>query len=87
MTKVEELAAAKGCTPGQLALAWVLAKGDDIVPIPGTKRAKYLDENLGAAGVQLTADDLARIEAVFPSGAAAGSRYHPLGLKTIDRSE
>ncbi|MBN9524327.1 aldo/keto reductase [bacterium] len=87
VTKVEELAAAKGCTPGQLALAWVLAKGDDIVPIPGTKRAKYLDENLGAAGVQLTADDLARIEAVFPSGAAAGSRYHPLGLKTIDRSE
>ncbi len=86
VAKVGEIAAAKGCTPGQLALAWVLAKGDDVVPIPGTKRAKYLDENLGAAGILLTADDLTRIEAVFPTGAAAGSRYHPLGLKTIDRS-
>lgn len=85
VTQVGEIAAAKGCTPSQLALAWVLSRGDDIVPIPGTKRAKYLDDNLGAVKVTLTADDLARIEAVFPSGAAAGSRYHPLGLQTIDR--
>jgi len=87
VAKVGEIARAKGCTPGQLALAWVLSRGDDVVPIPGTKRAKYLDDNLGAADVTLSADDLARIEAVFPSGAAAGSRYHPLGLQSIDRSE
>jgi aryl-alcohol dehydrogenase-like predicted oxidoreductase len=83
--KVRELAAAKGCTPGQLALAWVLAQGDDVVPIPGTKRVKYLDENLGAADVRLTADDLAQLDAVLPAGAAAGSRYSDQAMRAIDR--
>ncbi|HVT76544.1 MAG TPA: aldo/keto reductase [Acidimicrobiales bacterium] len=80
--RVREIATAKGCTPGQLALAWVLAQGDDIVPIPGTKRAKYLEENLGAADVTLTADELARIDAAAPKGAASGDRYadmNPIG--------
>jgi aryl-alcohol dehydrogenase-like predicted oxidoreductase len=81
--KVEELAAEKGCTPGQLALAWVLAQGDDIVPIPGTKRRKYLEENLAAADVELSADDIARIGAEVP--AAAGDRYDAIGMMTINR--
>src|SRR3954454_9203732 len=73
--KVREIAREKGCTPGQLALAWLLAQGEDIVPIPGTKRIRYLEENLEAVGVELTHDDLARIDAVAPRGAAAGDRY------------
>ena len=73
--QVRTLAAEKGCTPGQLALAWVLAQGDDVAPIPGTKRVAYLEENVGALDVQLTADDLAAIDAIFPSDAAAGDRY------------
>jgi aryl-alcohol dehydrogenase-like predicted oxidoreductase len=73
--RVEEIAKAKGCKPSQLALAWVLAQGDDIVPIPGTKRRKYLEENVGALGVQLSADDLARIDEVFPRDAISGARY------------
>jgi aryl-alcohol dehydrogenase-like predicted oxidoreductase len=73
--KVREMASEKGVTPGQLALAWLLAQGDDVVPIPGTKRRKYLEENVGACDVVLTADDLARVEAVAPKGAAAGDRY------------
>ena len=73
--RVEQIAAEKGCTPSQLALAWVLAQGEDIVPIPGTKRRKYLEDNVGAVNVQLTPDDISRIEEVFPSGAAAGDRY------------
>src|SRR4051794_35833678 len=73
--KIEEMAAAKGCTPGQLALAWVLAQGDDVVPIPGTKRVRYLDDNLGAVNVRLSREELAQIDAVFPAGAAAGARY------------
>ncbi len=73
--KVGALARQKGCTPGQLALAWVMSRGDDIVPIPGTKRRKYLEENLGALEVRLTAEDLAGIEAVFPKGAVSGARY------------
>jgi aryl-alcohol dehydrogenase-like predicted oxidoreductase len=81
--KVEELAAERGCTPGQLALAWVLAQGDDIVPIPGTKRRKYLEENIAAADVELTAGDLARIDAEVP--AAAGDRYDRTGMLTINR--
>jgi aryl-alcohol dehydrogenase-like predicted oxidoreductase len=85
VAKVGEIAAAKGCTPGQLALAWVLAQGDDIVPIPGTKRTKYLDENLGALAVTLTAADLKQIEAVFPTGATAGDRYPAHSMQTIDR--
>jgi aryl-alcohol dehydrogenase-like predicted oxidoreductase len=83
--KIEELAAAKGCTPGQLALAWVLAQGEDIVPIPGTKRLKYLDDNLAAVNVRLTAEELAQIDAVLPAGAAAGSRYNDQALQAIDR--
>jgi aryl-alcohol dehydrogenase-like predicted oxidoreductase len=73
---VRELASGKGCTPAQLALAWVLAQGEHIVPIPGTKRVKYLDENLGALDVALDASDLAAIGAVFPRDVAAGTRYH-----------
>jgi aryl-alcohol dehydrogenase-like predicted oxidoreductase len=83
--KIEELAAEKGCTPSQLALAWVLEQGDDIVPIPGTKRAKYLDDNLGAVNVRLTPDDLAQIDAILPAGVAAGSRYSEQAMQTIDR--
>jgi aryl-alcohol dehydrogenase-like predicted oxidoreductase len=75
VSKVHDIAAEKGCTPSQLALAWLLAQGDDIVPIPGTKRRKYLDENLGAVDVTLSADDLARIEQVAPKGFSAGDRY------------
>jgi aryl-alcohol dehydrogenase-like predicted oxidoreductase len=73
--KVRRFAADKGCTPGQLALAWVLAKGEDIVPIPGTKRVKYLKENAAADGVTLSAAELAEIDAVFPPDSALGDRY------------
>jgi aryl-alcohol dehydrogenase-like predicted oxidoreductase len=73
--EVRRLAAEKGCTPGQLALAWVLAQGDDVVPIPGTKRVKYLEENTAAVDVTLSAEDLATIDAAFPKDVAAGARY------------
>ncbi|HSZ03552.1 MAG TPA: aldo/keto reductase [Terriglobales bacterium] len=73
--RVEEMAKQKGCKPSQLALAWVLAHGDDIVPIPGTKRRKYLEENVGAINIQLTPEDLRRIDEVFPRDATAGARY------------
>jgi aryl-alcohol dehydrogenase-like predicted oxidoreductase len=73
--RVEQIAREKGCKPSQLALAWVLAQGEDIVPIPGTKHRKYLEENVGALDVKLTQEDLRRIEEVFPTGAAAGLRY------------
>jgi aryl-alcohol dehydrogenase-like predicted oxidoreductase len=73
--RVEELAAAKGCTAAQIALAWVLAQGEDIVPIPGTTRVKNLEENVAALEVELTHDELRDLEAVFPKGAAAGDRY------------
>ncbi len=73
--RVEEIAREKGCKPSQLALAWVLAQGDDIVPIPGTKRRKYLEENVAAETVHLTAEDLRKINEVFPPEAAAGPRY------------
>ena len=72
---VRDMAAEKGCTPGQLALAWVLAQGDDVVPIPGTKRRSYLEENVGAAAVRLSDDDLARLSRIAPPGAAVGGRY------------
>ena len=85
VAKVEEIAATKGRTASQLALAWVLAQGDDVVPIPGTRRAKYLDENLGAAEVELTPADRARIDAILPVGVAAGDRYHAQGMQTINR--
>ncbi|HLX38010.1 MAG TPA: aldo/keto reductase [Candidatus Binataceae bacterium] len=73
--RIETMAAEKGCTPSQLALAWVLAQGDDIVPIPGTKRRKYLEENVAAMNVRLSAEDLRRIEEVAPKGIAIGARY------------
>jgi aryl-alcohol dehydrogenase-like predicted oxidoreductase len=80
---IGDMARAKGCTPAQLALAWVLARGDDVVPIPGTKRAQYLDDNLGALGVTLTPDELRRIDAVLPP--VAGDRYPAASMKAIDR--
>ncbi len=81
--KIGEIATTKGCTPGQLALAWVLAQGDDVVPIPGTKRVRFLEENVGAADVSLTSDDLAALAAAVPRGAAAGERYGD--MTSIDR--
>src|SRR5256884_3935388 len=81
--RVEELAKEKGCKPSQLALAWVLAQGEDIVPIPGTKRRKYLAENVGALNVTLTPQDLAAIDAVMPPGAAAGLRYPEAMLRAV----
>jgi aryl-alcohol dehydrogenase-like predicted oxidoreductase len=83
--EIKELATEKNCSASQLALAWVLAQGDDIVPIPGTKRRKYLDENLRALDVGLTADDLARIDRVVPPGAASGERYAPHALRAVGR--
>jgi aryl-alcohol dehydrogenase-like predicted oxidoreductase len=82
--KVRELAAAKGCTPGQVALAWLLAQGGDILPIPGTKRIKYLEDNVGAASIHLGADELARLDAALPPGAAAGQRYPEEGMKGLN---
>jgi aryl-alcohol dehydrogenase-like predicted oxidoreductase len=81
--KIEEIANEKGVTPSQLALAWVLAQGEDIVPIPGTKRVRYLEENVGAVDVQLSDDDLRRIEEAFPKGATAGERYPD--MSTVNR--
>ena len=83
LEKVREIASEKGCTPGQLALAWVLAQGEDIAAIPGTKRRIYLEENLAAADIELNADDLARIDAEVP--AAEGDRYDRIGMTTVDR--
>jgi aryl-alcohol dehydrogenase-like predicted oxidoreductase len=82
--RIKEMAAARGCTPSQLALAWVLAQGDDIVTIPGTKRRKYLDENLGAADVKLTADDLKQINQVAPRGVATGERYAATAMRLLN---
>lgn len=73
--RVKQIAQEKGCTPSQLALAWVLAQGNDVVPIPGTKHRNYLEENVGALKIELTSDDLQRIDEVLPHGAAAGMRY------------
>ena len=73
--RVREMADDKGCTPGQLALAWVLSRGDDVVPIPGTKRTRYLEENVGALEVELGGDELNRLEAAVPRGAVVGDRY------------
>jgi aryl-alcohol dehydrogenase-like predicted oxidoreductase len=82
---VEEIAKEKGCKPSQLALAWVLAQGNDIVPIPGTKRRKYLEENAGAVRVTMSGEDLRRIEEVFPAAAAAGARYPEHMLALVNR--
>jgi aryl-alcohol dehydrogenase-like predicted oxidoreductase len=83
--KIEQLPAAKGCTPSQLALAWVLSQGEDTVPIPGTKRVAYLDDNLGAVNVRLTAAEMAQIDAILPAGAASGERYNAQAMQMIDR--
>jgi len=83
--KVREVADEKGVTPGQLALAWLLAQGEDIVPIPGTKRRKYLEENAGVADVTLTQDDLRRIEEAMPRGSAAGERYSEEMMRAVGR--
>ena len=82
---VGAIAADKGVTAAQLALAWVLAQGEDLVPIPGTRRIATLEQNVAAADIVLTADDLARIEAVFPRDAAAGERYAPGGMSSLNR--
>jgi len=86
LKRVEEVAREKKCAPAQLALAWVLAQGDYVVPIPGTKRRKYLQENIGALDVDLTSEDLERIDEVAPKDAFAGSRYPEAMLKLLNRS-
>ena len=83
--RIRAMAAAKGCSPSQLALAWVVAQGDDIVTIPGTKRRTYLDENLGALEVRLSAADLAEIDRIAPRGAAAGTRYPEAMMSFVNR--
>ncbi|MGA2864892.1 MAG: aldo/keto reductase [Verrucomicrobiota bacterium] len=85
VARLAQMAAAKGCTAAQLALAWVLAQGEDIVPIFGTKRRKYLEENLGALSLHLSARDLKRIEDVAPPGAAAGTRYPEAMMQLVGR--
>ena len=84
VAEVEAIASKKGCSPGQLALAWLLAQGENVVPIPGTKRRKYLEDNAGGVGVSLDAADRARIDEVIPRGAAAGERYGELGMSLAD---
>ncbi len=83
--RIRAIAGRRRATPGQLALAWLLAKGGDIAPIPGTKRRKYLEENAGAADIALTADEVRELEAAIPESEIAGDRYAPFGMKTIDR--
>jgi aryl-alcohol dehydrogenase-like predicted oxidoreductase len=78
------MAAAKGVSAAQLALAWVLAQGEDIVPIPGTKRRAWLDQNIAALDLRLTSEELARLDEILPPGDAAGSRYHERGMATVD---
>ena len=85
VARIEALAAEKGCTASQLALAWVLAQGDDLVPIPGTKRRRYLEENVGAADISLSPADLRRIDEVAPKGVAAGLRYPAEMMGSVDR--
>jgi aryl-alcohol dehydrogenase-like predicted oxidoreductase len=81
---VKAIAERRGVKPGQLGLAWVLSKGDDIVPIPGTKRRKYLEENAAAADIELTPDEVRELEAAVPASEVAGERYAPANMKNID---
>ncbi|MBM6577469.1 aldo/keto reductase [Microvirga sp. SRT01] len=83
--EIEAMAGEKGCTPAQLAVAWVMGQGSDIVPIPGTKRRKYLEENVGALDVTLTDEDRARIDRILPPGAAAGTRYAEAQMASLGR--
>src|SRR5271157_2433472 len=85
VTRIEQLAMTKGCTPSQLAIAWVLAHGEDIVPIPGTKRVRYLDENLGALRVRLTPEELEQIDRILPAAAAAGDRYNAQAMQSVNQ--
>src|ERR1700738_453387 len=85
VARIEAIAKDKHCTPGQLALAWVLAQGEDIVPIPGTRRRKYLEENVAALDVKLTKEDLRRIDEILPAGAAVGLRYPEEMMKVVGR--
>ena len=85
VTRVEAIAREKRCTPSQLALAWLLAQGEDVIPIPGTKRRKYLEENVGALNVKLTAEDLRRIDEVAPKGVAVGARYPEAMMSMVNR--
>jgi aryl-alcohol dehydrogenase-like predicted oxidoreductase len=84
VTKVKDLATEKRCTPAQLALAWVLGRADHIIPLFGTKRRTFLQENLGALNVRLTPEDLRRLDAAFPKDAAAGARYGESAMKTVN---
>jgi aryl-alcohol dehydrogenase-like predicted oxidoreductase len=81
--KIEEIAAEKGCTPSQVTLAWLLAQGGDVVAIPGTRHSNRLDENIGALDVGLTAEEIARMSAAVPAGAAAGTRYPAGGMSAV----
>ncbi|MBA3442687.1 MAG: aldo/keto reductase, partial [Pyrinomonadaceae bacterium] len=85
VSQIEKIAAEKGCAPAQLALAWVLAQGEDIVPIPGTKRRKYLEQNVAALEVRLTPEDLRRIDEIAPKGVAAGARYPEAMMSAANR--
>lgn len=82
--EVEAMAKDKGCTTAQLALAWVLAQSDDVVPIPGTKRRSYLDQNIAAVDIDLSDGELDRLDRILPPGAASGERYHARGMETVD---
>jgi aryl-alcohol dehydrogenase-like predicted oxidoreductase len=83
--KIEALAEQKGCTPSQLALAWVLAQGDDIIAIPGSKRIRHLEENIASKNVQLTKEDLQGIEAIMPAGIVSGSRYPEIFMSSLNK--
>ena len=83
--RVRDVADEIGCTTAQLALAWLLQQGEDVVPIPGTRRVRYLEENAAAGDIHLTEEQLARIESVVPTGAVAGERYPPAGMATVER--
>ena len=83
VARIEAMAKTKGCTAGQIALAWLLAQGEDIVPIPGTKRTARVDENVGAADVALSADEVASLSAAIPPGAAAGTRYAEAQMRAV----
>ncbi len=85
VARVGQIAEEKGCKPAQLALAWVLAQGDDIVPIPGTKRRNYLEENVAAVAVRLTQDDLQRLDEIMPQGIASGQRYPEEMMRAVNR--
>ena len=85
MKRLEEIASGKKCRPAQIALAWLLARGGDVFPIPGSKRVEHLEENAGALEVVLTTEDLSRIDAAFPAGVAKGERYPEQAMSALNR--